>query len=203
MVTLARWVLHAQRVLSRAVMWGWPHQDYSLTCRYGSKIGCPKAGTPSYLVYYSIQTNNCGPLGLVSITICVCVCPCWCVLGRQGICIISRNDKRPQTWFIKGICSFRGPAWLDSVSHRLSNCCGLTVGWTNTLIPTVVWFQMFAALMFNLQALESLRLQSFFSRQTLELSMRLTAPCESFVHACICNICLPVVPHKAVAEVSE
>jgi hypothetical protein len=37
------------------------------------KIGCPKAGTPSYLVYYSIQTNNCGPLGLVSITICVCV----------------------------------------------------------------------------------------------------------------------------------
>ena len=64
------------------------------------KIGCPKAGTPSYLVYYSIQTNNCGPLGLVSITICVCVCPCWCVLGRQGICIISRNDKRPQTWFI-------------------------------------------------------------------------------------------------------
>jgi len=64
------------------------------------KIGCPKAGTPSYLVYYSIQTNNCGPLGHVSVTICVCVCPCWCVLGRQGICIISPNDKRPQTTLV-------------------------------------------------------------------------------------------------------
>ena len=72
MVTLARWVLHAQRVLSGCDV-GLTPSGLLPNMQVWVKIGCPKAGTPSYLVYYSIQTNNCGPLGLVSITICVCV----------------------------------------------------------------------------------------------------------------------------------
>lgn len=78
---------------------GLTHQDYTLTCSYGSKLNAPKQ--EPLATWFITRYKSATAVFWISYPLpSVSVCRCWCVLGRQGICIISPNDKHPLTTLV-------------------------------------------------------------------------------------------------------
>ena len=186
-------------------MWDWPHEDYSLTCRYGSKLDAPKQEP---LAIYSLLLNTNqqlrSPGSCIRYHLCVCVCPCWCVLGRQGICIISPNDKRPQTTLVYiGNLLVQGTSMIGQCFSKVFKLLWVD-GWPNKHIDSNSGLvQNVCSPHVQAAGIRITAVPVIFLKTNLWAIYVLDSTMSIFVHACICNICLPVVPHKAVAEVSE